>query len=159
MQTARFLMAMEGTIRHGPCLWSRAIRAWVFSSSSICCRCKACLYSNAYILLYVPSSGNVLPAKVSDSMITRNSMIPGKENVPQQNGNGVTFCTTLRLWKRTILRRELSPAERSCQLASTTDSEWFIHGSQTQLPSSGPLSKLRLFLSIIPRPLMGVSAR
>jgi hypothetical protein len=43
--------------------------------------------------------GNVLPAKVNESMIIRNSMILGSENVssvPQQNGNTVTFRTALK---------------------------------------------------------------
>ena len=52
-----------------------------------CCECEVCLYNNLYILLYV------LPAKVNDSMIIRNSTIPGRETVsglPQQNCNTVT---------------------------------------------------------------------
>jgi hypothetical protein len=57
------------------------------------------LYNNVYILLYVPPLGNVLPAKVNDSMIIRNSMIPGTENVSrvhQQNGNAVTLTTVFK---------------------------------------------------------------
>lgn len=53
-----------------------------------------------YIFYFnVPPSGNVLPDKVKDSMITRNSMIPGSENVSgdsQQNGDAVTFRKALK---------------------------------------------------------------
>jgi hypothetical protein len=55
---------------------------------------KASLYSNVYILLYIPPSGNVLPAKVNDSMIIRNSMVLVIKNVsgvPQQNDDGLTL--------------------------------------------------------------------
>ena len=43
--------------------------------------------------------GNVLSAKINDSMIIRNSMIPGTENVSrvhQQNGNAVTLTTVFK---------------------------------------------------------------
>jgi hypothetical protein len=42
-----------------------------------------------YIKLHVHALGNVLPAKVIDSLIIRNSMVSGRENVsdiPQQSG-------------------------------------------------------------------------
>ena len=48
---------------------------------------EGCVYNNVYILLYLSPMGNVLPAKVNDSMIIRNSMIPSSKNVsgvPQQ---------------------------------------------------------------------------
>jgi hypothetical protein len=45
-----------------------------------CCRHKACLYNNVYILLYVTPTGNIPPAKVNDSMIIRNSTIPVDKN-------------------------------------------------------------------------------
>ena len=34
-----------------------------------------------YIFLCVPPLGNVLPAKVNDSMIVKNSIIPGSRNM------------------------------------------------------------------------------
>jgi hypothetical protein len=52
-------------------------------------------YNNAYNLLYVPLLGNVLPAKVNDSMIIRSSIGLGCKcvsNTPQQNGK---CCVTL----------------------------------------------------------------
>ena len=53
--------------------------------------------NNVYTLCYVSPSGNVLSAKVNDSMIIRNSRIPGSKNVsgvPQQNV--LTFRTALK---------------------------------------------------------------
>ena len=38
---------------------------------------KTCLYNNVHDLPYVPPLGNILPAKVNDSMIIRNSRSPG----------------------------------------------------------------------------------
>ena len=57
------------------------------------------MYNNVYVLLYVPLSWNVLLVKGNDSMIIRNSTVPGSENVsgdPQQNGSTVTFRTALK---------------------------------------------------------------
>lgn len=47
--------------------------------------------------------GNVLSAKINDSMIIRNNTIIGSKNVPgvpQQNNNAVTFRTTLKGMKK-----------------------------------------------------------
>jgi hypothetical protein len=58
------------------------------------------LYNNVYISLHVPPSENVLSAKVSDSIIIRNSTIwgggEGVSNVPQKNVNGVAFRAALK---------------------------------------------------------------
>jgi len=46
--------------------------------------------NNVYVLLYFSPLGSVLPAKVNDSMIIRDSTTPGSENMssfPQQNGD------------------------------------------------------------------------
>ena len=56
-------------------------------------------YNHAYNLLYVPLLGNVLPAKVNDSMIIRNSMSPeskGQSEFLTKVMNTVTFRTTLK---------------------------------------------------------------
>ena len=60
---------------------------------------KSCLYNNVYILLHVPPLGNVLLDKVKDSVIIRNSMNPGSDNVSMflnKMGNTVTFKTALK---------------------------------------------------------------
>lgn len=51
------------------------------------------LYNNVYILLYIPPLGNVFPAKVNDSVIIRNNMIP---EMPQKYGDTVTLRTALK---------------------------------------------------------------
>ena len=57
------------------------LQAWASTSADGCCRCKACLHNNVYILLHVPLSGNVFPANVNASMIVRGSMILRSENI------------------------------------------------------------------------------
>lgn len=42
-----------------------------------CCRWKACLCEDIYILFHVPPQGNTLPDKVNDSMMIRSRMNPG----------------------------------------------------------------------------------
>jgi hypothetical protein len=91
--SARSLMALEGMVWHSFYPWSRAIRAWVFLSADGGRRHKTCLYNNVYILLYIPPLGNVFPAKVNDSMIIRNNMIP---EMPQKYGDTVTLRTALK---------------------------------------------------------------
>jgi hypothetical protein len=44
-------------------------------------RHKACFYNNVHNLLNVPPLGNVLPAKVNDSMISRGSTSLGEDLV------------------------------------------------------------------------------
>lgn len=54
---------------------------------------KLFAYNNVHILLHVSLSGNVLPAKVNNSMFSRNSTIPGSKNV---SGDTVTFRAALK---------------------------------------------------------------
>jgi hypothetical protein len=52
-------------------------------------RCEVCLCKNIHNLPYVPPSGSILPAKVNDSVIIRNSTSPrgkGVSNVLRQDG-------------------------------------------------------------------------
>jgi hypothetical protein len=54
------------------------------------------LHNNVHIF-HVP--GNILPARANDSRIIRKSTSPESKNVsnvPQQNGNAVTFRTVLK---------------------------------------------------------------
>ena len=58
-----------------------------------CCGLKACLYKKNifYSMLLLCSlprlSGNVLPVKVNDSKVIRNSMSPGVESVSMSQQN------------------------------------------------------------------------
>jgi hypothetical protein len=65
---------------------------------------KTCLYNNVHDLPYVPPLGNILPAKVNDSVIIRNSRSPGGKGVPSVLSKmiNVTFKIALRLWERTL---------------------------------------------------------
>ena len=80
-------MDLVGMEWHGFYPWDRDNRAR--TSTSGCYGCKTYLY----ILLYIPPLGNVFPAKVNDSMIIRNNMIP---EMPQKYGDTVTLRTALK---------------------------------------------------------------
>jgi hypothetical protein len=85
---------------------------WVFSNADGCCRYKVCLHNNVHILFHVPPLGNVLPVKVNYSVIIRNSMIPGSDNVSsdsQQCGSTV------------ILRAALEAVRKNFKNKSSTD--------------------------------------
>jgi hypothetical protein len=59
---------------------------------------KHFLHNDLHILIHVPLSASVLPAKDNYSMVIKNSMIPGRKSMsrnPPQNGDAVTFRTAL----------------------------------------------------------------
>jgi hypothetical protein len=96
---AKSCMALEGMANIDFCPWSRASRMWVYMSADHCFRHGACLYNNVHTLLHVSPFGNILPAKVNDSMIIRNSMSPeskGQSEFLTKVMNTVTFRTTLK---------------------------------------------------------------
>jgi hypothetical protein len=87
---------------HSSCPWSRASRVWASTNIDDCCECIACLYNNVHNLFYVSPSGNVLDAKVNDSIIIRNSTRLGVEGVSNVLSKMVNYSVTLRLWERIL---------------------------------------------------------
>ena len=75
---------------------------WASTNIDDCCECIACLYNNVHNLFYVSPSGNVLDAKVNDSIIIRNSTRLGVEGVSNVLSKMVNYSVTLRLWERIL---------------------------------------------------------
>lgn len=59
-------------------------------------------YNNVHNSLYAPPSGNILPAKVNDPIISRSSSSPGCQGMSGVSQKGVVIRIALRLWEKIL---------------------------------------------------------